>query len=228
MKRWHAAIILGAALAAPVRADEAPFSQVLKPEDYSAAGLEKLTPAERARLDQLIQDYRSGALEAARQQAAVAAAAQAAAEARAARAESEAGAARAQAAQAQAAQAQAAADARAAQAAEAAQAQARKSQGSLISRAKALITPGTQVEYQALEAHIVGEVNGWEAHTVFTLDNGQAWQVADYTRYVNGGAVRNPKVTVKPAGMLGGFRMAIEGMGEMRVRLINGTTYRPN
>jgi hypothetical protein len=65
-------------------ADEPGFSRQLAPADFAAAGLPKLTPAELAKLDQLVRDQGSAA-----------AAAQAAAEAKARQAESDAAAARA-------------------------------------------------------------------------------------------------------------------------------------
>jgi len=73
-----------AAAAAAVRADDAAFSRQVAPEDFTAAGLGKLTPAELARLDQLVQGFKSASV-----------AAQAAAEAKAKQAEAEAAAARA-------------------------------------------------------------------------------------------------------------------------------------
>jgi hypothetical protein len=89
-----------------------------------------------------------------------------------------------------------------------------------------MIAPGTKIEYSKLEAHIVGRIDGWSQNTVFLLDNGQRWAVADFSKYFNGAMVENPKVTIKPAGLLGGFNMHIEGMGGMRVRLLNGPTYK--
>ena len=74
-------LILGAPA---LPADEPGFSRQLAPADFAAAGLPKLTPAELAKLDQLVRDQGSAA-----------AAAQAAAEAKATQAESEAAAARA-------------------------------------------------------------------------------------------------------------------------------------
>ena len=74
----------------PVRAAEATFSGSLRADEFASAGLEKLTPAERARLDALIRSYQQGTLEAVRREAAAAQVAKQAAEARAARAEAEA------------------------------------------------------------------------------------------------------------------------------------------
>jgi nucleoid-associated protein YgaU len=204
------------AMASCAFADPDQFSQVVKPADFAAAGLSKLSPEELARLDQLVAAYKSGALEAARQQAAAASAAQAAAEARATQAEAAAKTAQAAAQTAQVAAAKAKDDA-AAQAAAAKKA----SGGGLLSRAMVMITPGTKVVYQPVESRIIGGVSGWNAHTIFTLENGQEWQVCDYSHYFNGPPIDNPKVKLVPAGVLGGFRMEIDGIGEMRVRLIS-------
>jgi nucleoid-associated protein YgaU len=209
MNRSHVVAIIALATVSCAFADPDQFSQVVKPADFAAAGLSKLSPGELARLDQLVEAYKSGALEAARQQAAAATAAQAAAEARAAQAE-----AAAKTAQAAATKAK---DDAAAQAA----AEKKASGGSLLSRAMVMITPGTKVVYQSVESRIIGGVSGWNAHTIFTLENGQEWQVSDYSHYFNGPPIDNPKVKLVPAGVLGGFRMEIEGIGEMRVRLIS-------
>ncbi len=209
MNRSLALAIIGMAMVSCAFADPDQFSQVVKPADFAAAGLSKLSPEELARLDQLVDAYKSGALEAARQQAAAASAAQAAAEARASQAE-------AAAKTAQAAATKAKEDA-AAQAAS----EKKASNGGLLSRAIVMITPGTKVVYQPVESRIIGGVSGWNAHTIFTLENGQEWQVSDYSHYFNGPPIDNPKVKLTPAGVLGGFRMEIEGIGEMRVRLIS-------
>ena len=83
MKRWIFAIAIGAASLSEVAAAEENFSKAIRTEDFSAAGLEKLSPSEIARLDALVRDFKSGALEKARREAA-------AAEARAAKAEADA------------------------------------------------------------------------------------------------------------------------------------------
>ena len=208
MNRQSLAAIIGMALVSCAFADSDQFSQVVKPEDFTAAGLSKLTPEELARLNQLVESYKSGALEAARQQAAAATAAQAAAEARATKAE------------AAAKTAQAAAETAKRDAAAQAAAAKKASGTATSSPGKVVIAPGTLVEFQTVHGRIVGDVNGWEQHTIFTLENGQRWQVSDYSHYFNGPAVSNPKVTIVPVPVFGGFRMTIEGIGEMRVRLL--------
>lgn len=193
---------VAAAGAATRAADEVKFSTTVPAGDFSAAGLAKLTPAELARLDALVRDFKSGALEQARRDAAVAAEARVQAEAKAARAEADAQAARA--------------DARAkAQAAETAVKNAekvaeKKAEKSLLARAKVLLTPGTEIEYSTVESRIVGEFRGWEGRTSFRLENGQRWQTAGESTYVSP-PLMNPAMKIVP-GVLGSFWMTVEGI----------------
>lgn len=197
MRAWRlGALVMAGVLAMESRAAEEGFSRALSPADFSAAGLNKLTPEERARLDALVRDYKSGALEAARREAVAAEQARAKAEAATARAEA---AARSEAERAKKAEEKA----RVAQAAE-------KEKGeSLLKRAKVLLTPGTQIEYSTLEARIAGDFRGWQPKMIFTLDNGQRWQVVGGESYVVS-SESGPKVKIVP-GALGSFFMHVEG-----------------
>ena len=226
MKRLLLGGIIWAAAATAGWADEGQFSQVVKPEDFAAAGLSKLSPAEMARLDQLGSDYRSGALEAARRQAAAAderarlaeadaRTAQEAAETRAIQAEAAARVAQA----AQVARAARAAD-RERQEAAAEAAEQKKASGGFFSRARALVAPGTKVEYQPVESRIVGRLNGWGPQSIFLLENGQCWKVANNDTYYNGTVLVNPKVTIRHVPTFGGFQMYIQDVGTVRVRLV--------
>src|SRR5688572_30073666 len=85
--RWLAAVVVGAVASAVAPAAEDSFSKSVAATEFSAAGLAKLSPEELRRLDDLVRDYKSGALEAARRDAAKAAEARVKAEAKAARAE---------------------------------------------------------------------------------------------------------------------------------------------
>lgn len=62
---------------------------------------------------------------------------------------------------------------------------------------------------KAIESRITGKVEGWEANTRFTLDNGQVWQVSDGSRAF--GNVTNPKVKIS-RGTFGTFFLEIEGI----------------
>jgi len=167
------------------RAAEADFSRTIRAEDFAAAGLGKLSADELRRLDGLVRDFRSGALERAQREAAVA-------QARAADAE---------------ARAQASARAQKDKAGDA----------GLVAKARVMLTPGTQVEFATVESRIAGEFRGWEGRTLFTLENGQRWQVSGSESYVS--PLRtNPAVKITP-GMLGSFWMTVEGV-RTRVKVV--------
>ncbi len=191
MKRAFVCAMFWCGSGLAVMGAEEAFSRTVPASDFAAAGLGKLSAQELARLDALVRDFKSGALEAARREVAAASEARAKAEAAAARAEEEARTVRA------------AATSRAEEAAEP------KGERSLLARAKVLLTPGTQVEYSTLDARIVGEFHGWQPRTVFTLDNGQRWQVIGGDSYVVSGEP-GPKVKIVP-GVLGTFWMHVDG-----------------
>jgi type IV secretory pathway VirB10-like protein len=197
-----------AAATALAGAAEEKFSQALPAGDFSAAGLGKLSPEEIARLDALIRDYKSGALEAARREATAAAEARAKAEAKVARAEREAAEAKAQ-AEAQAARA------RAKEAAE------KKDDTSLLARARVLLTPGTKIDYATVESRIAGEFRGWSGKTIFALENGQRWRSAGESTYVSP-PIASPAVKITP-GSLGAFWLTVEGVRQrVKVAIVEG------
>lgn len=202
MKKWMIGTLgwlCFAGLTVGLRAADEVFSRTVGTSDFSAAGLTKLSPEELARLDALVRDYKSGALLAAQRQAAAAAQAQAAAEAKAAKAEAD-----RQAAATAAAQAAAATPAKT-------EATAEQKPG-FFARAKAVLTPGTEVEYSTVESRIKGDFTGWNSHTVFTLENGQRWQVANPSSYYTP-VMPGPKVKIEPSSF-GGFWMTFEGVNE--------------
>ena len=206
--------------AGAAKAAEQNFSKAVRAEDFAAAGLGKLSPVELVRLDALVRDYKSGAvaaadgmadkLAAARREAAEAAQARVAAESRVARAEAEMRAAKAEAAKAETARAAAAK-------AQADAAKEKKPDTSLLARAKVLLTPGTEIEYSTVETRSAGDFKGWEGRTVFTLEHGQRWQVANGGLYSTP-PIPSPKVKIAPATM-GGFWMTIEGVA-VRVKVL--------
>lgn len=186
MRTSFACVVLGLAGALGAGAAEETFSRSVAAEDYAAAGLSKLSSEEIARLDALVRAYKTGALEAARQAALAAEKARADAERRAAKAE---------------------ADARA----EAAKVAGKKSdEGGFLSRAKVLLRPGTEVEYSTIHSRIAGEFRGWERGTVFTLENGERWQVTSDDSYT-ASRLAEPAVTIEP-GTLGSFWLRVEGV----------------
>ena len=200
MQRWIRMASVAGVLTTVSSAAEATFSKASPTQDFSAAGLNKLSLEELARLDGLVRDFMSGALDAARGEAAVAGEAREKAEAKAARAEAE----------ARTATAKAEARVRAKDEPE------KKNEGGLIAKAKVLLTPGTQIDYSTLESRIVGEFRGWQGRTIFPLENGQRWQSAGESTYVSP-LVMSPAVKIGP-GMLGTFWMTVEGV-KQRVKV---------
>jgi hypothetical protein len=182
------------------------FLKTLTPEELTATGLQKLTPAELARLAAVVERYKTGEVavvqqrveevrQAAEQKVAVvqqeAASKIAAAEAKMKQAETK------------------TAVAPPAPAAD-------KKPGWL----KALITLDKVAKEpdsnDAVETRFAGDFKGWRRGTVFNLANGQRWQADSSEDYVTPPAPA-PKVRIYP-GMLGTFWMEIEGV-RPRVRV---------
>ena len=235
MKRY---VLIGGllALAALARAD-GDFLKSLPPDAFTAAGLQKLTPEELARLEALVQSYKSGELATARQQAeAQAAAARDQAEAQAAASRQEAerkiaaaeskareAEAKAQAAATQAQAAEAKVEAAATKAPEAephpAAAPARKQPRwftALLTLDRANAKPEKE---EPLESRLVGDFDGWHGQTVFTLENGTRWKQQNRTESYNyAPTLHSPKVRITPAAFHG-FWMEITGVN-LSVRVI--------
>jgi plastocyanin len=188
-RRLFAAILMLSMLAGGLCAQEK-FSEAVRPEDFSAAGLAKLSAQERTRLDVLVEAFKSGALATARREAEAAAVARIAAEARATQAE------------------------RAVEQAKAETKQAKQAEAGFLAKAKVMLTPGTEVEYLAVESRIRGTFSGWEGRQIFTLENGQRWQLANPDSYYTP-EMEGPKVLITPAA-LGGFWMSFP---ELRKKL---------
>ncbi len=203
-RRWLVgAIFAGGWLARGLGATQ-PFSRGLSVADFSDAGLTKLTAAELARLDDLVQGLHprdpavgqtasAGSVLAATPRPPVGLESVRARAESASRVVPEGVAARSPAAGSPAAGSPAV-----------------KSTGGLFAQAKVLLTPGTAIEYSILESRLAGPFDGWQRRTEFTLENGQRWRHAGDTTYVTP-AVMNPKVTITP-GILGVFWMNVEGV----------------
>ena len=70
---------------------------------------------------------------------------------------------------------------------------------------------------EVIESRIVGPFNGYNGHTVFTLENGQRWaQSQRDSAYFP--KIDSPPVVIVKAGF--GYRMHIAGGGAIRVTLI--------
>ena len=238
MKRY---VLIGGllALAALARAD-GDFLRSLPPDAFTAAGLQKLTPEELARLEKLVQQYKSGELAAMQQQAAAQVSASrqeaehkvavaetkvevAETKAQVAETKAQAAEAKAQAAAAQAQVAEAKVQAVASKVPEAgalpAAAPAKKQPGwftALLTLDRASAKPEKE---QPLESRLVGDFDGWHGQTVFTLDNGTRWKQQNHTEdYVYAPTLHAPKVRISPAAFHG-FWMEIEGVNR-NVRVI--------
>jgi hypothetical protein len=190
----RSAVAWGVMAVASLPAAEESFSKAIPAGDFSAAGLAKLSAEELARLDALVRDFKSGALETARREAVAAEAARAHAESRARKAEAQ---------------------------IRVAETDAKKAEPGLLARAKVLLTPGTEIEYTTVESRIAGDFRGWEGRTVFVLENGQQWRADGSSTYVSPLMTR-PAVKIVP-GVLGSFWMIIEGVRpRVKVSLVGG------
>jgi hypothetical protein len=214
MKRLIMLGLIFAALLRGVRADEGKFTASITPEDLAAAGLAGLTPAQLARLNALVDAYKSGDLATARRAADEALAAKQAAEAQTVRAEAMAEAARVEAAKADAARVEIVK-------AEAVRAEAAKSApaGGVIARARSLLKAKASSETVALESSIPGKFHGWEPRQVFVLADGQRVQVANQDNYFTR-TVENPKVQLVPAAMAGYWLRFPDLDAQVRVNLL--------
>ena len=180
--------LIGMSVALMGARGEESFSKAIRPEDFRAAELDKLSPEALARLDGLVQAYKSGAVATARAEAEAEASAQAAKVAAEQKKEQE-----------------------------KAEKTAKASSPGFFAKAKVMLTPGTDVEYSDIESRIAGDFNGWDGYTVFTLEDGTRWKVANGGGYYSP-KISNPKVKIYPAA-LGGFWMKIDGVNQ-RVKVL--------
>lgn len=63
-------------------------------------------------------------------------------------------------------------------------------------------------EQEPVRSSIAGEFRGWSRGTVFTLANGDSWQVTEGSYSVR--PVSNPSVTIRP-GVISGWYMEVDG-----------------
>ena len=196
MNRFKAIAFFLALGAQAVAADE--FWQQLTPEERAAAGLDQLTPDQRAVLDKLAARY---AKEGARQAAEVAKESE-----RRAVAAAKEGARRAVEAAKEQAREEGRAEARAA-------AQEKK-------KASIGLAPREDDETEVVRTRILGDFRGWTGHTVFNLANGQVWeQASPEDRFFP--KMVDPEVEIRPS-RFGGWKMTLlkEGLW-IRVKRIH-------
>lgn len=78
--------------------------------------------------------------------------------------------------------------------------------------------PAPEAPAQELRSRLTGHFDGWEARTVFRLDNGQQWQIVDGTRAAY--SLESPQVQIR-RNAFGGYVMAIDGVAQTpRVRRV--------
>lgn len=216
MKKWI--ILLGLCLAALRLSAETEFIKTLPAEEFDAAGLAKLTPAELARLEAAVLRFKAGEVAVAKQEAeAKVAAVKQEAETTVAAAKEEA-ASKVAVVTHEAATKVAAAEAKVKQA-EPATIEGKKKPG-WFSALLTLKNSREQAEgAEKLEGVLVGTFDGFTGGTIFTLDDGSRWMQQNRSdTLVYAPALRSPKVRVYPAS-ISGFWLEVEGVGT-RVRVL--------
>ena len=203
---------------AAVKADTG-FLKTLPAEDFAAAGLKKLTPEELARLETLVQQYKTGVVADVTQQVeAKAAVTRQEAEEKVAVAETKAQAAEAKARDAEVKANEAAKAAREAGAMTATP-PAKKPPGwfsALIQLKRAGEKPEKE---EPLVSQLVGDFNGWNGRSVFRLQDGTEWLQQNATeKYSYSPVLHSPKVKITPAA-ISGFWLEIEGVN-LTVRVV--------
>ena len=190
MQRFIFAGVVLLIFATQLRAAEG-FLATLKPDDFAAAGLDRLSVEQRAKLAALVEAYRNSSLTA---EATRAAGTEQATESR---------------------------PANLVNGRQATDAKSSNERPGMSSKTKVGLMPGTEVEYSTIKSSIPGSFSGWEAHTVFTLANGQRWQVANGGNYFTP-TKENVEVEIVPA-RLGGYWMIFPVFDtRVRVKLLPG------
>ncbi|HUJ44573.1 MAG TPA: hypothetical protein VLW52_13315 [Opitutaceae bacterium] len=205
-------LMCGLLVFATVARPDTGFLKTLPAEDFAAAGLQKLTPDELARLEALVQQYKKGEMVDVMQQAETkAAAARQEAEKRIVAAESKARAAEAKASEAVITAGKAEAKPAAAPV---------KKQPGWFTALLTLKRAGEKPDKEApLESRLVGDFEGWNGRSVFNLENGTRWVQQNRTdTYIYSPRLHSPKVKITPAAIRG-YWLEIEGVN-LSVRVI--------
>jgi hypothetical protein len=169
------------------------FSQGLTPEEFKAAGLDKLSPAELAKLNALVNGQHTVEIAKIREETAAKVREETTVKVRA----------------------ETTAQVKAEIAAKPAQPE------SFLHRMKVVLTPGTDISYETIETQLVGKYRGFEPGTVLTLANGQKWRVVEGSYWSPARDENKPrKVKVSP-GTLGSFFIEIEEGGRAKVKIIS-------
>ncbi len=174
------------------------FTRTMTTEERTAAGLDRLTPAELAALKAAVERYKAGAVEVVTREAGAATAAAAA---------------RAQEAERQAA----AAEARAREAAaQAARPEAKKGPNWLTALITLEKTAQAPDDSEEVRTRLAGTLESFSGRRRFALENGQVWQMTDLGEWA-GPRYDRPEVTIRP-GALGTFWLRIPEAG-VRVKV---------
>ncbi len=207
IKRLVLAVSLAVAVAA--RADDS-FTKNLTPEDFKAAGLDKLTPEQLAKLDALVRGEKAGAVAKATEETTKVVTAKVTEVVTAKVTE--------------VVTAKVAETVRQQVQAEDQEAAKKKAAtASFMERVKVVLKPGTEIEYTTLDATLVPGFHGWQKDTILTLTNGQRWVVTDDDRFWAPLADKPVHVRVVP-GVMGSFFMEIEKGGRPRVRFLGNAS----
>jgi hypothetical protein len=206
-------LLLAFAVAAGARADDS-FTKALSPDDFKAAGLDKLTPEELAKLDALIRGEKTVAVAKATEETTQVVTAKVTEQVTAQ--------VTAQVAQQVAAQV----TEKVRKEVQAEDKKKEASEGFLAKVKKVVISPGTEIQYTDLDAELVPGFHGWHKDTVLTLTNGQQWVVTDGDSYWADRRNTPVKVRIVP-GILGSFFMEIDHGGRPRVRFLSNISVTP-
>jgi hypothetical protein len=243
----HRLILIGSLLGASVlRADDDSFTKSLTPAEFAAAGLDKLTPEQRAKLDALVHARQNGAVAKATEETTKVVTATVRDETTKAvtetvraettkavtetvRAETTKAVAEAvrtqttqevtEAVRAETAKKVAAEVRQQVEAEDKKAAEKKAASAGFLDRMKVVLKPGTEIEYTTLDATLAYNFHGWEKGTRLTLTNGQRWEVTDDDHYWAPASDKPVHVRIVP-GILGSFFMEIERGGRPRVKFI--------
>jgi hypothetical protein len=203
-------LILALACSVPAYGQDS-FTKSLSPADFQAAGLGKLTPAELAALDALVQGRQTGAVAKAKEETKVETTKVVTEQVRQQVTQQITQQVTQQVTQKVTQQVKA----------EDQQAEIRKPvTAKIIDELKVVLKPGTQIEYTTLDAEIVPPFDGWSKGTVITLTNGQRWVVTDENQYWTPKSKKPVHARIEP-GALGSFFMEIDGAARPRVRFLD-------
>lgn len=180
------------------------FVGALPAEDFGAAGLQKLSPGELAKLEALVERYKTGVVAAAPQLAQVAAiVSQHETEQNNVSTETK--------------SKITALKAKEENSEETASANKQPSWfTALITLSRSADKPG---KAEPLESRLLGDFNGWSGHTTFTLENHTRWMQQNHTEaYVFSPTLHSPRVKIRPAST-NGYWLEVDGVN-LQVRVV--------